>query len=311
MNNQSLILLAVGTFVALIVTVAAVDQYFLDEHPPTEVEGLMWLVENSFNRIQDLEATLQVTNESQLAENVRMKLRYVKGPPPVLSIRYVPPQDANANAFAQTVSDETFTIENDQLFHYIPSEDVIVSKRWPGVPLAAIGLGIFDMSQMRNDWLAGKTEIQILQDVSGFTGLTYSLAITVGNSFSAAFVDASDLFSVQGLDEFHATSLCFSFCPEFQEAGPQVSLGQTGDTSAYTGGALGRSYILEVRNADTKDLQRMIWIDRDTYLIQKVVTFKNGQRNATLLIQLMTVDQGLTEDDVLPPPQAGVENIRG
>jgi len=311
MNNQSLVLLAIGTFVALIVTVAAVDQYFLDEHPPTEVGGLMWLVENSFNRIQDLEATLQVTNESQPAENVRMRLRYVKGPPPVLSMRYVPPQDASANLFVRAVSDETFTVENDQLFHYIPSEDIIVSKRWPGVPLAAIGLGIFDMSQLQEDWLAGKTEIQILQDMSGFTGLAYALEITVSDSFSATLIDASELFSVQELDDSYATSLCFSFCPEFQEGSPQLSLGQSVDATAYSGGSLGRSYILEVRDADTKDLLRMIWVDRDTYLIQKVVTFKAGLRNATLLIQLMTIDQGLTEEDLIPPPQAGVENIRG
>ncbi len=311
MNNQSLILLAIGVFVALIVIVAAVDQYFLDEHPPTEVEGLIWRVENAFNRIQDLEATLQVTNESQPAENVRMKVRYVKGPPPVLSMRYVPPQDASEDLFIAAVRDETFTIDNDQLFHYIPSEDIIISKRWPGVPLVAIGLGIFDMTQLRSDWVSGKTEIKILQDISGFSGSSYASSVSVSSSFSHISVVLSELFSIPELESSQSYSLCFSFCPEFQEGGPQLSLGVAESLDAETGGSLPGSYILEVRDPGSKDLLRMVWVDRETYLIQKVVTFKNGQRNATLLVQLMTIDQGLTEAEVITPRQAGVENIRG
>jgi len=311
MNNQNLILFALGAFVALIVTVAAVDQYLLDEHPPTEVEGLIWRVENAFNRIQDLEATLRVTNESQPAENVRMKVRYIKGPPPVLSMRYVPPQGASDDLFIASVRDETFTIENDQLFHYLPSEDIIVSKRWPGVPLVAIGLGIFDMSQLRSDWIAGKTEIKILQDISGFTGFSFTTSLSVFDSFSYTPTVPSDLFSAQELPLSHLYSLCFSFCPEFQEGKPQLSLGLAQSLDAEAGNSIPGSYILEVRDSENQDLLRMIWIDRETYFVQKVVTFKNGQRSATLLVQLMTIDQGLTKAEVITPPQAGVENIRG
>jgi outer membrane lipoprotein-sorting protein len=309
MNNQSMILLAIGAFVALIVTVAAVDQYFLNEHPPTEVEGLIWRIENAFNRIQDLEATLQVTNESRPAEIVRMKVRYVKGPPPVLSMRYVPPQESNGATFVSAVGDETFTVDNDQLFHYIPSEDIVVSKRWPGIPLVAIGLGIFDVSQLRSDWLAGKTEIRILQDISGFTGLSSAPAIHVTDSFSRT--SDSDFFTTSGLPPAQQSSLCFSFCPEFQEGGPLLSLGVAESLDAGTRNPIPGTYILEVRDPKSKDLLRMIWVDRETYIIQKVVTFQDGERDATLLIQLMTIDQGLTEAEVIPPPQADVENIRG
>ncbi len=55
----------------------------------------------------------------------------------------------------------------------------------------------------------------------------------------------------------------------------------------------------------------MIWIDRETYLIQKIVTFKNGQRSTTFVVELITINQGLTESDVITPPQEGAENIRG
>ena len=311
MNNQSLILLAIGAFLALIVTVVAVDQFQQEEYPPTEVEGLIWQVSTAFNRVRDLEATLQVIDESRPAETVRMKVRYIKGPPSVLSMRYVPPQDASEDSFISSVRDETFTIQNDQLFHYMPSEDIIVSKRWPGVPLAMIGLGIFDISQLQSNWLAGRTDIRILQDISGFSGLSFETSVSGLYSFSYSPAVPSDLFSIHELPLLQSYSLCFSFCPEFQEGGPQLSLGLAQSLDAETGNSIRGSHILEVRNSDTKDLMQMIWIDRETYLIQKVVTFKNGKRSATLLVQLMTIDQGLTEADVTPPPQAGVENIRG
>ncbi|MCK4571275.1 hypothetical protein KAT84_04905 [Candidatus Bipolaricaulota bacterium] len=311
MNNQSL-LLAIGVFVALIVTIAAVDQYLLDEHPPTEVEGLIWRVENAFNRIQDLEATLQVTDESRPAENVRMKVRYVKGPPPVLSMRYVPPQGASEDLFISSVRDETFTIENDQLFHYIPSEDIIVSKRWPGVPLVRIGLGIFDIAQLRSDWLAGNTEIKILQDIPGFSGIPFATSLSVLDSFSNTSTVPFAHFSAPVVpSSSQSYALCFSFCPDIQVGEPQVSLGLTQSLFANNGSSIPGSHILEVRDSDTKDLLRMVWIDRETYLVQKVVTFKNGQRSSTLLVQLITIDQGLTKAEVVTPPQAGVENIRG
>ena len=90
-----------------------------------------------------------------------------------------------------------------------------------------------------------------------------------------------------------------------------MSLGLAESLDAETGSSIPGSYILEVRDADTLDLVRMVWIDRETYFIQKVVTFKDGQRSATLLVQLIMIDQGLTQAEILTPPQAGVENIRG
>jgi outer membrane lipoprotein-sorting protein len=311
MNNQSLILLAIGAFVALIVTVAAVDQYLLDEHPPTEVEGLIWRVENAFSRIQDLEATLQVTDESRPVENVRMKVRYVKGPHPVLSMRYVPPQDANEDLFISSVRDETFTIQNDQLFHYIPSEDIIVSKRWPGVPLVMVGLGLFDISGIHSDWIAGKTEIRILQDISDFSGVSFATSLAIFESFSDAPA-ALDMFPNEGgLRALPSYALTFSFYPDLQLNEPHQSDGLESSLFSENGTSASGSYILEIRDAISKDLLRMIWINRETYLIQKVVTFKGGQRSATLMVQLITIDQGLSEADVIPPLQVGVENIRG
>ena len=306
MNNQSLILWAIGTFVVLIVAVAAVDQYLLDEHPPTEVDGLIWLVENSFSRIQDMEATLQVTTEGEQTQLLRMAIKYVKGPPPVFSMRYVPPQDGHDNRFVAQNGNEAFAVVNDQLTHYIPSAGILVSKRWPGFPLVQLGLGFFDLSQLHADWDAGRVDIQVQQNVRGiaFSGLASS--IRVGNSFTLIPTLDTPFENIYTL----CSSLSVSECdePESRLPGISTTLGEAPgfDETVETG-----SYVLEVRDAATSELTRMIWVNRDSYLAQKVVTFKDGKRVSTMLVQLVTIDQGLTELDVIPPPQPGAVHLRG
>jgi len=311
MNNQTLLLLAIGAFVALIVGVVAWDQYQLEEHPPTEVEGLLWRVENAFSHIQDLEATLQITNENTPTETVRMKVKYVKGPPAALSASYVAPKGAGEDTFIYAVRDETFAIEGDQLSHYIPSEDIVVTKRWPGVPLVDIGLGVFDVSSLREAWAAGETEIRILENITGFSGLGIATSVSLLESFTQPPTVSSDLFLPR--DQLPSCAHDFSFCPTIDEEvyASNLGLGQVLDAQAAASSSLPGSYILEVRDATSQELLRMIWIDRETFLIQKAVTFAGGQRSATLLVQLMTLDQGLTKADVITPPQAGVVNIRG
>ena len=318
MNNQSLILLALGGFLALIVTVVAVHQFSLDQHPVTDIAGLLWRVENAYDSVQDVEATLHVTDESLPGEYVRVKVKYVKGPPPVLSMRYVPPEDVGDGQFLSSVSDETFIIKNDQLSHYIPSEDVMVSKRWPGFPLVDIGRGFFDLTQVESDWDDGKIEIRILQDV-GFSEIPSTEWLSILKPFTYTPVPYdprySSLVQFSALDEPESKSyaLCFAFCDDIQveEGELQSTIGFAPSQFAGSGSAIQPSHILEVRDADSKELLRMIWIDRETYLIQKIVTFKNGQRSTTFVVELITINQGLTESDVLTPPQEGAENIRG
>lgn len=309
MNNQSLLLLALGAFVAIIVAVVALHQFSLDEHPITEVGGLIWRVDDAYDRIQDLVATLQVTDEAQPGEYVKVKIKYVKGPPPVLSMRYVPPEDVSDGLFISSVGNETFIIKNDQLSHYIPSEDVMVSKRWPGVPLVDIGRGFFDISQVQVDWERGLTEIKILQD-SGFSEIPASTSLSIVKSFSHIPLPFAP-FPALDLSIAQSYALCFSLCPDIQVGEHQSSMGFAQSMLAGGGSSIQSSHVLEIRDAQSKALLRMIWIDRETYLIQKIVTFMSGQRRATFVVQLITIDQGLTESDVITPPQDGVENIRG
>ncbi len=298
MNNQNLIIFAIGVFVALIVTVVAVDQYLLDEHPPTEVSGLIWRIENAFSRIRDLEAVLEITKAGAPNEPVRMVVRYLNGPAPALSVRYLRPD---------SIKDERFVVQSDQLWHYLPQENLVVIKRWVGVPLAAIGLGNLDLSGLKEDWSAGRVKIEVVQDVPGFPQDLFQASLVLAESFSRIDEGTSPFsvtFSAQGCP------ISFSFCPPAEPDdsqttswGPMATLGASG--------AIGGSYILEVRDARSGELLRMIWVERDTFLIRKIVAFKQGQRSTSLYVERIDLDQGLTEEEVITLPTRGVETIRG
>jgi hypothetical protein len=299
MNNQNLIILAIGVFVALIVTVVAVDQYLLDEHPPTEVSGLIWRIENAFSRIRDLEAVLEVTKAGAPNEPIRMVVRYLNGPIPALSVRYLRPEG---------IKDERFVVQNDQLWHYLPQENLVVIKRWVGVPLAAIGLGNLDLSGLKEDWSAGRVKVEVVQDVPGFTRDLFQTSLALATSFSQIDDGTSPFSSAFSTQD---CPISFSFCPTLEvDDGPYTtSWGQT--TTLGASGAIGGSYILEVRDARSDELVRMIWVERDTYLIRKIVAFKDGQRSTSLYVERIDLDQGLTEEEVLTLPTRGVETIRG
>jgi len=298
MDNQNLIILAIGIFVALIVTVVAVDQYLLDEHPPTEVSGLIWRIENAFSRIRDLEAVLEITKPGAPDEPIRMVVRYLSGPIPALSVRYLRPE---------SIKDERFAVQNDQLWHYLPQENLVVIKRWVGVPLAAIGLGNLDLSGLKEDWAAGRVKVEVVQDVPGFTQDLFKTPLVLAETF--ARVDGgtspfSSTFSALGCP------ISFSFCPALEpDDSGTTSWGQIATLGASD--AIGGSYILEVRDARSDELLRMIWVEHDTFLIRKIVTFRDGQRATSLYVERIDLDQGLTEEEVLTLPTRGVETIRG
>jgi len=298
MDNQNLIILAIGIFVALIVTVVAVDQYLLDEHPPTEVSGLIWRIENAFSRIRDLEAVLEITKPGAPDELIRMVVRYLSGPIPALSVRYLRPE---------SIKDERFAVQNDQLWHYLPQENLVVIKRWVGVPLAAIGLGNLDLSGLKEDWAAGRVKVEVVQDVPGFTQDLFKTPLVLAETF--ARVDGgtspfSSTFSALGCP------ISFSFCPALEpDDSGTTSWGQIATLGASD--AIGGSYILEVRDARSDELLRMIWVEHDTFLIRKIVTFRDGQRATSLYVERIDLDQGLTEEEVLTLPTRGVETIRG
>jgi hypothetical protein len=70
------------------------------------------------------------------------------------------------------------------------------------------------------------------------------------------------------------------------------------------------SYVIEVREAESGRLTETLWIDRTTYLIQKIVYFEVERRVRTLEVERWVTDQGLTADEVLALPRAAT-TIRG
>jgi hypothetical protein len=285
MANQNYILLAIGLFVALIATVVGVDRFLLDEHPPSEVSGLIWRVENALSHIQDLEAVLELTEHEGDADPMRLLVRLVMGPPVALSVRYLAPAD---------VKDEVFTVQNDLLSHYIPSADLIVIKRWVQLPLAALGLAGLDLTELEDEWSHGDVTIDILKNASGFPLDFFAGPLTSSESIAGLETPVPCSFCLDSSDYHDPSAEGFSRM--------DVTLGE-----AFQSG-----YILEVRDAKTLLLTRMVWVDRDSYLIQKVVYFTDGQRDRTLRVQRITLDQGLTPEEVLSLPRGPeIETVRG
>ena len=185
-----------------------------------------------------------------------------------------------------------FTVENDLLSHVLPGENLIVVKRWVGLPLAAVGLAGLDLSQLKNEWNAGQLELQVLQNVPAFSSDAFSTSLTLAGTLT----DSSP-------------EILSSFCPSLCE--PEASrLSFTSTAGSAIENAIRGEYILEARDAWTGELTRMIWIDRETYFVQKVVFFSDGQRDKTIQLQQIKTDQGLTAEDILTLPR-DLELLRG
>jgi len=299
MNSQNLILLAIGLFVGLIVTVAAVDEFLLKKHPPSEVDGLIWRVENAFSRIRDLESVLEVTEEGSPTQSLRMLVRYVAGPPLVMSVRYLSPTN---------VRGQIFTIQNDLLSHFFPDENLVVIKRWKGVPLTAVGLVGFDLSQRKSDWTSGKTDVRVLQNIAGFSDHSFLSPIVLSSTFTQQLIP-SPYFSIPPPTASLGIGHSYSFCPLAEDLDAPSTTGFAQVASVNVSQSIQGSYILEVRNANSEELERMLWIERDTFLIRKVVSFEEGRRTTTIRVEWIILDQGFTEEDLVMPQ--GFDTIRG
>jgi len=281
MNNQ-LVLLGIGLFLGLMVVVTTVDQYLLNEHDPREPGGLLWRSRTAFSRIEDLEVVLAISENQPEDRVIRMLVRLLNGPDPVMSVRYLDPA---------TMRDELFTIDRDLLSHYLPQENLVVIKRWMGLPLTAVGLASLDISQLERDWRAGRVNLRVIQDISGFSTDLFPTAIVLSETIS-------------GCQQYPPVSICSDTEEERFPSG-FAGFGEGSLRASIQGG-----YILEVTHAQSGELLRMIWIDRESYLVRNVVFFANGKRTASLRVERVTLDQGLTEEAILALPR-GVEIIRG
>jgi hypothetical protein len=284
MSGQSLVLLAVGLFASLVVTVAAVDRYLLDEHPPSEVSGLLWRVESALGRARDMEISLASTEYGDNPETVRMVVRVLVSPVPALSVRYTEPE---------SLKDQVVTIQNDLLSHYLPEADLLVVKRWSGVPLAAVGLAALDVSRLRTQWQQGLVTVQILN----------SLPSVASGALATTFAFAGTLTSTS-LDQ--GMSLSATPSPALDPGLP----GFASPPSINFSDPLYGSYIMEVRDAESGRLTRTLWVDRRTFLVQKVVFFEDDRRIRTLEVERLLLNQGFTADEILVLPRAA-STIRG
>lgn len=313
MKSNTLILLGIGLFVGLILAITAVEEYLFVGHDPLEPAGLIWHVKAAFSRIEDLEALLEVTESGREVRTLRLLVRFLSVPDAALSVRYLEPE---------SLRDELFTVDRDLLRHYLPRENLIVSKRWIGLSLATVGLANLNFSQLERDWKTGKIRLRVVQQISGFgTELFLSSFFLSGASAGCSLATWSpNWLGMSAQDQF--------FVSEFTAlngAMPGITLNGLWNKGAeisfcssegvdVEGGLPGTSiqggYVLEITDATSGELAQMIWIDRDTYLVQKIVFFSGGRRATSIRVERLTLDQGLTREEILLLPRAE-ESIRG
>ena len=281
MNNQSLILLGLGLFVGIFFGVVAIDHYLLTEHGPLDPAGLILRAESAFSRIGDLEAVLAVVGEKDEEPPLRVLVRYKAGSDGALSVRYAPDDPTG----------QLFTVSRDLLSHYLPELDMIVIKRWFGVPLAAVGLASFDLAQLDRDWQAGKVSLRVLREESGFDEATFRSSLSVARSF--ALQDQPEPYSIGAGSPA-------------QEPHPGLaSVAASREEGSIPGGL-----ILEVTDRQTGAIVRRIWFDRKTYLVSRTASYSEGRRVSGIRVERITLDQGLTVEEILALPKAA-ETIRG
>lgn len=283
MTGQGFVLLALGLFTSLVIAAAAVDQYLLREHPPSEVGGLLWRVENTLGRARDVEMDLASTQYGEPPQTVRMTVRAVVGPAPALSVVYVEPE---------SVAGQIMTADHDLLSDYLPGADLVVTRRWSGVPLAAVGLAGLDISRLRSQWLEGSVEARILAASASLAPGALAASMPLSQTLAGTRLDP-----VIYLEPIRPRPI-----------DPDLSGFGTPATSAYD--PLHGSYIVEVRETVSGRLVQTLWIDRTTYFIQKIV-YSDAERPVRALeVERVVLDQELAPDDVLALPRASA-TIRG
>ena len=282
MNSQNLILLGIGIFVSLIVGVAAFEQYMLNEHDPMHPDGLIWRVKTAFDRIKDLEAVVDISNEGG-SQPTRLLVRLVHGTNNALSVRYLDPKP---------MRDELFTVSRDLLSHYIPQEDMIIVKRWAGFPLSDLGLSILSLKQLESDWKAGRVDLKVIRGSAGFHVRLFNSPLRLSETISGRMI-------------YKPFSICLD------EGGEQFIDQGIGRIEAGLGGSsIQGGFILEASDPKTGNLRQMVWIDPETFLVRKVVVFSDGKRSTSIELERLSLNQGLTPEEVLTLPR-GVEVIHG
>ncbi len=282
MSGQSLVLLAVGLFTSLVVAVAGVNHYLLQEHPPSEASGLLWRAENALSKAQDLRMDLASTEYGDATTTVRMVVRAIVGPLPALSIQYTEPE---------SLAGRVTTIQNDLLSDYLPQQDLVIVRRWSGLPLAAVGLAGLDVSLLRTAVQKGTVTARVVDDTASLSSAApwgdFALPQTLAGTSSGDTVDATAVGT---------------FDPSLLGFAPSSLSGIDVLTRAR--------YVIEVREAESGHLTEAIWIDRGTYFVEKVVYYQDDQQTRTIEVERLLMNQGLTVGDVLITPRVSV-TVRG
>lgn len=293
MQGQNWILIGVALFLSLMVTITTVEHFLQETHDPGTPDGLIWHIQRGLLPTEDVTAVLSISTagrEGASRTHLRLHVQAIITPQFALRIQYLDPPELRG---------QIFILHDNVLSHYLPLINFVVTRELPEIATTAIEQVGLDLIRLQQKWQAGEIDLRVVRTEVMFTDFLVKtpmdLPISLAGFSSSAHQGNLSVSCVLTVDK-----RCF-----------QHSLGITFTATALSEKkAIRKAYILEVKKAGTSELVNMIWVDHETFLIDRIAFFFAGQRTRTIVVEQITFNQNLTLDDILSLPH-GIEIVHG
>ncbi|MCI2424573.1 hypothetical protein LM599_00850 [Candidatus Acetothermia bacterium] len=293
MQNQNWILIGIALFLALMVTITTVEHLLQERHDPRTPDGLIWHMQRRLLPTKDVDAILSISTADRAgarSTHLRLHVQAIITPQFALRIEYLDPPELRG---------QIFILRDNLLSHYLPLLNFIITRELPEIATTAIEQIGLDLLRLQQRWQAGEIDLRVVRTRVMFTDFLVKPPIvlpTIRAGFSSPVYRGNlSVSCILPVDE--------RFC--------QHSLGITFAAIPSSEAKLIRkAYILEVRNAGTDELVNMIWVDHETFLIERIAFLFAGERTRTIVVEQITFNQNLLRNDILSLPQ-GIEIVHG
>ncbi len=292
MQNQTWILIGIAIFLSLMVAITTAEHFLQQRHDPGTPDGLIWHIQRRLLPTKDVDAVLSISTVGLGgASNTHMRLHVqaIITPQLALRIKYLDPPELRG---------QIFILHNNVLLHYLPLTNVIVTRELPEIATTAVAQIGLDLIRLQQKWKARELDMRVVRTRVMFADFLIESPINIPTSLA-------NLSS-----PVHQKNLSISCILMVEGRYYQHSLGITFNTTAARGEKpIQKAYILEIKQPGTAELVYMIWVDHETFLIDRIAFFFAGQRTRTVFIEQVTFNQDIALNNIIYLPQ-GTEIVR-
>ncbi len=293
MQDQNWILIGVALFLSLMVTITTVEHLLQERHDPGTPDGLIWQIQRRLLPTKDVDAVLSISTAGRAgagSTHLRLHVQAIVTPQFALRIQYLDPPELRG---------QIFILHDNVLSHYHPLTNIVVTRELPEIATTAIEQIGLDLLRLQQKWQAGEIDLRVVRTRVMFAGFLVKSPIDLPTSL-ANFSSSVQQGNLSVSCVVMVDGRCF-----------QHSLGITFTATATSANKpIRKAYILEVKKAGTTELMNIIWVDHETFLIDRIAFFFAGQRTRTVVVEQITFNQNLTLNNILFLPY-GIEIVHG